>query len=132
MAFNLHHGDQHNELVQRIAGDAIVSVDLSRGAAHPITLISDDSLRAEFDKTGLTGGRGMAIVGADALPFEPTEPVLTFRFPSVEYAAAFKSWMCDGGGEQDFWVVCDNDGVPPVEFNYHDPGGSIIVGTVSE
>jgi len=129
MPFNLHHCSKHNDLVKEIAGDAIVSVDLSRGEGHPITLISEDRLRAKFDETGLTGGRGMAIIDADAKPFEPDEPRVTITFPSIEHARAFKAWMCDGGGEQDYLNVLEIHGLLSVNFNYHDPGGSDIAGT---
>jgi hypothetical protein len=59
--------------------------------------------------------------------FEPTKPELTITFPSVEAAAAFKAWLCESG-EQDYWNYTEING-PSCNFDYHNPGGSIIVAT---
>lgn len=128
MPFLLHHGPEHRALVLKIAGNAIVPDDVEDEIDELVTLISDDSLRAKFDETGLTGGLGMYIIDAKAKPFDPDEPRLTFTFPSPELASAFKHWMC-GSGEQYFWDAMMDQGHPHMNFDYHDPGGCDVIVT---
>jgi hypothetical protein len=45
---------------------------------------------------------------------------LTFEFPDEDAANDFKSWLCDGGGEQSFW--CDDKRF--VHFDYFH--GSVV------
>ncbi len=49
-----------------------------------------------------------------------TGATLTFKFPDEEAANDFKSWLCDGGGEQSFW--CDHKRF--VHFDYFQ--GSVV------
>jgi hypothetical protein len=44
---------------------------------------------------------------------------VTFEFPDDETAMTFAHWMCDGTGEQDYWLCCEEAGRPMVRFHYH-------------
>ncbi len=32
---------------------------------------------------------------------------IKMKFPSREHALDFFAWMCDGGGEQSYWMIAD-------------------------
>jgi len=44
---------------------------------------------------------------------------VTFEFPTKEARAVFLMWMCDCGGEQEFYDCCDVRGDPQITFDYH-------------
>ncbi len=44
--------------------------------------------------------------------------IIAMEFPSKEHAHRFFSWLCDGGGEQDYWNVADDHSEAAVSFDY--------------
>ena len=69
------------------------------------------------------------------MAFEVTGNELTIRFDNQRAAQHFKDWL-DGQGEQDYWLWMEcrekeepEGNITVREFNYHEPGGSIIVAT---
>jgi len=63
--------------------------------------------------------------------FIPTSNLIVMDFPSVEIAHAFKSWMCDGGGEQHMDRICEVEdfGCDYFSVDYHQHPNMIIVST---
>lgn len=47
---------------------------------------------------------------------------LTVEFPNAKVMEVFATWMCDGGGEQQFAEACENDGISiHLGLGYHGP-----------
>lgn len=51
--------------------------------------------------------------------FMPRGATITIEFPSKEHAAAFKSFMCDGSGEQNLWEIFEMNGQQGMGFDWH-------------
>jgi len=66
--------------------------------------------------------------------FEVRDKVLTIKFDNIAMANHFKKWLCCQG-EQFYWdwMGFREEEEPgkniTAHFNYHTPGGSIIVGS---
>jgi hypothetical protein len=43
---------------------------------------------------------------------------LTIEFPSEDAMRIFGEWLCDGGGEQDYFASCEQDGVHIERIQY--------------
>lgn len=42
-------------------------------------------------------------------------------FPTEEAKRIFAEWMCDGGGEQDYFRAMDESATPSLRIGYHGP-----------
>lgn len=54
------------------------------------------------------------------MPKEPTHE-LKIVFPTVEAKQIFATWMCDGGGEQDYFRSMEESKTPSLRISYHGP-----------
>lgn len=54
---------------------------------------------------------------------------IELEFESREQAEHFFGWLCDGGGEQDFWTYCEYQDAPQPRIDYH-TNGTFLGGSV--
>jgi hypothetical protein len=85
--------------------------------------LSVSALRCDHDWQPPPDGHGASICAKckrRAPEAFHTGSTLTFEFPDEEAANDFKTWLCDGGGEQQFW----GDQERFVHFDYFQ--GSVV------
>lgn len=46
---------------------------------------------------------------------------LTITFPTKEAKEIFAQWLCDGGGEQDYFRSMEESQTPNLRLSYHGP-----------
>lgn len=122
--FRVQFQPECRRLIEEIAGSPLKFVESKQHGT--LALIEDDELKSAFRATGRCGN-GLAILGMK--DFNTDSPSLTLRFETVEDAQSFKNWLANSG-EQKFWDWDEyqvSEATGHMSFNYHDPGGDVIV-----
>lgn len=53
--------------------------------------------------------------------FRVSAPELRIIFPTEEAKRIFAKWMCDGGGEQNYFDAMEDSATPSLRIGYHGP-----------
>ena len=134
--FQVSYQNKHRDQLLELVGDCLVAdqYDDDEDRYGSVMVVRDNdegTLRDILRDNPYDFFDGCGIGICSALGFGSQSNEVTFVFDTPEDASDFLVYMSDGGGEQGFMVGGEYEG-KSYRFNYHDPGGDVVVVTTHE